>query len=87
MHYLFPPFFYSDFPTAGFFWWLFGPLLLWQTIWKGLALWKSARNQQRNWFIALLLINTAGILEILYLSFFQSKPKKALPRPRPRQSK
>jgi hypothetical protein len=48
----------------------FGLLLIWVLVWKGLALWKSARNDQRYWFVALLLINTAGILELLYLFVF-----------------
>ena len=48
----------------------FGLLLVWSLFWKGLALWKSARNDERYWFIALLLINTAGILELLYLFVF-----------------
>lgn len=48
----------------------FGLLLVWTLIWKGIALWKSARNDQRYWFVALLIINTAGILELLYLFVF-----------------
>lgn len=48
-------------------------LTLWELGWKGFALWKSARNNQRNWFIGLLVINTVGILPILYLKFFQKK--------------
>jgi len=43
--------------------------LIWSIVWKGLALWKSARLSQRGWFIALLLINSVGILEIIYLFF------------------
>ena len=43
--------------------------LLWTVIWKGLALWKSARNKHLIWFILLLIINTAGIFEILYIFF------------------
>ncbi|MEA3355306.1 MAG: DUF5652 family protein [Patescibacteria group bacterium] len=50
--------------------WLF-PLLSWSLIWKGIALWKTGRNNQLNWFIALLIFNTAGLLPILYLLFFQ----------------
>lgn len=42
----------------------------WSLFWKGLALWKSARNDERYWFIALLVINTVGILEMLYLFLF-----------------
>ena len=47
----------------------------WTLVWKGLALWRSARLSQRNWFIAILIINTLGILEIVYL-FFVSKHYK-----------
>jgi glucan phosphoethanolaminetransferase (alkaline phosphatase superfamily) len=44
--------------------------IIWTLIWKGLALWKSARNHQTVWFVILLVVNTLGILEILYLLFF-----------------
>jgi len=43
------------------------PLLVWSVFWKGLAMWRAARRDQPLWYIALLVINTAGILEILYL--------------------
>lgn len=46
-------------------------LLIWSLTWKGFALWKSARNNQPVWFVCLLVMNTLGILEILYISFFQ----------------
>lgn len=45
-------------------------LTIWSIFWKGLALWKSARNDERYWFVALLVINTAGLLELAYLFFF-----------------
>lgn len=48
----------------------FGLLMLWALIWKGLALWKAARQGEYWWFLALLVINTAGLLEILYLYVF-----------------
>ncbi len=54
---------------------LFIALIVWSAIWKGLALWRAARNTQLAWFIVLLVVNTAGILEILYISFFQKKKK------------
>ena len=44
------------------------PLLIWSIFWKGLALWRSARMNHKGWFIALLVINTAGIFEIIYLT-------------------
>lgn len=50
---------------------VFGPILallvVWSLFWKGLALWHSARKGQPWWFLALLVVNTAGILEIVYL--------------------
>lgn len=47
--------------------------LLWSVPWKGVALWKAARNGQPAWFIAILLINTLALLEIAYIAFFQKK--------------
>lgn len=46
---------------------------LWQLLWKGLALWRAAGSRQRNWFIAILILNTFGILEIVYLFRFSKK--------------
>ena len=45
-------------------------VLVWSIPWKGLALWKAARRDQPLWFIALFLVNTAGILEMLYIFIF-----------------
>ncbi|MEK7607559.1 MAG: DUF5652 family protein [Patescibacteria group bacterium] len=42
-------------------------LSLWAIFWKGLALWNAAKHHEKAWFIALLVINTFGILEIIYL--------------------
>lgn len=44
-------------------------LLAWTLTWKALALWKAARREQKFWFIALLVINTLGLLEIAYYFF------------------
>jgi len=49
-------------------------ILLWSITWKGISLWKSAQRKEHWWFVALLLINTVGILEILYIYMF-SKDK------------
>ena len=59
---------------AGFF---LALLLIWSVVWKGLALWKAARGGSKGWFIALLIINTAGILEILYLYVFRKPEHKS----------
>ncbi len=42
-------------------------LIVWTLPWKGYALWLAARNNHPRWFIALLLINTVAILEIIYI--------------------
>jgi hypothetical protein len=52
---------------------LIAAAIIWSIIWKGIALWKAARNNQIRWFIALFVINTVGILEIAYILFFQKK--------------
>ncbi len=52
-------------------------LVIWDGIWKLIALWKSARNNQLAWFICLAIFNTAGILPILYIWLFQ-KPAPAV---------
>ncbi len=48
-------------------------LAIWELIWKGLALWRAARIHQPYWFIALLVLNTAGIFPIIYLLVTNSK--------------
>jgi len=55
---------------------LFLALAAWGLTWKGIALWKSARNQQKKWFIVLLILNTFGILEIVYIFYFSKKVPK-----------
>lgn len=50
-------------------------IIIWSVIWKGIALWKAGRNNQLAWFIALLIVNILGILEIFYILFFQKKEK------------
>jgi predicted membrane protein len=49
--------------------------IFWSLIWKGLALWASAKEDKKWWFLAILVLNTAGILEIVYLLGFSSTGK------------
>ncbi len=51
-------------------------LVAWLAIWKGVALWKAARIGSKPWFIAILILNTVGILEILYIFYFSKKKKE-----------
>jgi hypothetical protein len=52
--------------------WLLVIASLWSLAWKAAALWKSARLNQPIWFIVLLVVNTLGILEILYIFLFST---------------
>ncbi len=59
--------------------WLFPliiPVIIIEAVLKSVALWKAARNNQLYWFVALVILNTAGILPLLYILFFQEKRKK-----------
>jgi hypothetical protein len=56
---------------------LIGAVVLWELVWKGFALWRAARNNHQGWFIALMLINSVGILPIVYLYFVGSKQSRA----------
>lgn len=51
-------------------------IILWTLPWKATALWKAARRKEMGWFIALLLVNTIGILEILYIFIFSERKKE-----------
>ncbi|MDD2534153.1 MAG: DUF5652 family protein [Eubacteriales bacterium] len=46
---------------------LFYIMISWAVIWKGIALWVAARNRQTFLYLLLLVINTLGIFEIIYL--------------------
>ena len=51
-------------------------LVVWEFYWKGRALWKAARKKELVWFITFLVVNTIGILEIIYLYLINKKQKK-----------
>ncbi len=52
-------------------------LAIWEIVWKGMGLWRAARNNHNGWFIAILIFNTFGILPILYIYVFAPKKTKA----------
>ena len=52
------------------------PILIWTLFWKGLALWHAAKKSSFGWFVAILLVNTFGLLEIGYLLWLKSKGVK-----------
>ncbi len=57
----------------GFPVWLIIVIMLWSLPWKGVALWKAAERGNKKWFILLLLVNTIGILDIIYIRFVARK--------------
>lgn len=42
-------------------------VIAWSLAWKGVSLWRAARNGSKPWFVALLLSNTLGVLDAVYL--------------------
>lgn len=57
---------------------LMASIILWSLPWKGFALWKAAQMKDKIWFVIILVVNTFGLLEILYI-FFLSKHKFNFP--------
>lgn len=39
----------------------------WTVAWKGVSLWRAARNGSKTWFVTLLLTNTLGVLDAVYV--------------------
>jgi hypothetical protein len=56
--------------------WIFIAALVWVLPWKGIALWKAAKNNSKIWFVILLIVNTMAILEILYIFIFSRKKEE-----------
>lgn len=56
------------------------PLIIGDALLRGYALWRSSLNRRKYWFIALFIVNSLGILPLIYLIFIdknKSVPKKA----------
>jgi hypothetical protein len=47
--------------------------IIWSLVWKGIALWKAGQNGSRLWFVVLFLVNTLGILDIIYIYAFAKR--------------
>jgi len=50
-----------------------GFFIIWETVWKGFALWKAAKNNHIVWFVCIIVFNTVGILPIIYLLLNRTK--------------
>jgi hypothetical protein len=42
---------------------------------KGYALWRAAHGDQKGWYVALLVLNTFGLLDLTYLFYFSKQDK------------
>lgn len=62
-------------PTS---WVLLSAFMIWTFLWKGLALYRAGANRSPGWFVVLLIVNTLGILEILYFFIFSRGRKRAV---------
>ncbi len=54
-----------------YFWILILALAVWSLVLKGFSLWYAARGGQYRWFVILLILNTLGLVEIVYLIWFR----------------
>lgn len=52
------------------------PIIIWDTTWKIIGMWKAGRNNHLAWFICIALINTLGILPIVYILMQKKKSEK-----------
>lgn len=65
--------------------WLGVAVAAWDTAWKAVAVRRALRNGQRRWVLPLLVVNSAGILPVLFLLLW-SKPKPEEPEALPTSS-
>ena len=56
--------------------WIVVVSLIWVIPWKGYALWTASQKGHKRWFIALLIVNSFAILDIIYVFFIAKKTQK-----------
>ena len=42
-------------------------IVVWDIYWKIQSLWCAAKRNEKQWFVVLIIFNTAGLLPIYYL--------------------
>lgn len=52
-------------------------LAIFGVILKGLSLWRAGRRGQKWWFISILIVNSLGILPLIYLFIHRNKTEKS----------
>jgi hypothetical protein len=48
-------------------------IAIWDAVWKLIGMWKAAKRDSLLWFILIAVLNTAGILPIIYI-YLVAKP-------------
>lgn len=51
-------------------------IIIWDTVWKLISMWKASKRNSKIWFVVLAIVNSLGILPILYLIFARTKKEK-----------
>ncbi|MEX2029205.1 MAG: DUF5652 family protein [Candidatus Paceibacterota bacterium] len=59
---MYNPFVFSPFINI-----LFVVITIWTIIWKAYAVWLAVKHSHKKWFLALIILNTVGLLEIFYV--------------------
>ena len=47
--------------------------VIWEMVWKAIALWKAARNNHVAWYVCIIVFNTVGLLPIVYILLNRNK--------------
>lgn len=61
--------------VASYFFIIFPIIIIIDLILKGFAMWRSSKKNQKIWFWVLLLLNTMGVLPLIYLIIYRDKKK------------
>ena len=62
-------------PTDPQIFWFLILSIIWVLPWKGYSLWMAAKRNDAKWFVAILILNTLAILEIIYIFFVVRRDK------------
>ncbi|MEA4983014.1 MAG: DUF5652 family protein [Paludibacter sp.] len=67
-----------DFCPTEFMWFipLIIVLFIWDAVLKLLAMWKAAQRKELLWFVLIAIINTIGILPLIYLIVNKDKKEE-----------
>lgn len=48
-------------------------IIIWSLAWKCYSAWIAAGRREKKWFVALIVFNTVGILDMIYIFFIAKK--------------